>query len=153
MLDLVAHGAPGHGPVHLLLISAAEIGFVCDGEQQGCIRAALPFLRMLTGPIQHFQSAILESWQLKIGAQLAEREGFRHSQFLDVDLYNYLSLPTYGKEIKCCQGIFRVEMFGMAFSLEKAKRDDVKCRFCGEQDGDGQLYWDCAFPQLFMFVR
>ena len=34
----------------------------------------------------------------------------------------------------------------MAFSLEKAKGDDVKCRFCGEQDGDGQLYWDCAFP-------
>ena len=27
MLDLIAHGAPGHGPVHLLLISAAEIGF------------------------------------------------------------------------------------------------------------------------------
>ena len=27
MLDLVSRGAHGHGPVHLLLISAAEIGF------------------------------------------------------------------------------------------------------------------------------
>ena len=42
MLDLVAHGAPGHGPVHLPLITAAELGFVWDGEQQGWIRAALP---------------------------------------------------------------------------------------------------------------
>ena len=27
MLDLISRGAQGHGPVHLLLISAAEIGF------------------------------------------------------------------------------------------------------------------------------
>ena len=37
MLDLVAHGAPGDGPVHLLLISAAGIGFVWDAAQQGWI--------------------------------------------------------------------------------------------------------------------
>ena len=27
MLDLISRGAQGHGPVHLLLISAAELGF------------------------------------------------------------------------------------------------------------------------------
>ena len=27
MLDLIAHGADGHGPAHLLLVSAADIGF------------------------------------------------------------------------------------------------------------------------------
>ena len=57
----------------LLLISAAEIGFVWDGEQQGWIRAALPALRMLAGPIQHFQSATTEARQLKVSAQLADR--------------------------------------------------------------------------------
>ena len=31
MLDLISSGAPGHGPVHLLLISAAELGFAWDG--------------------------------------------------------------------------------------------------------------------------
>ena len=74
MLDLIAHGAAGHGPVHLLLISAAEIGFAWDGEQQGWIRAALPPRKMLTGPIQHCQGAIFEAWQLKVSPQLAEIE-------------------------------------------------------------------------------
>ena len=39
---------------------------------------------MLSGPIQHFQSAIIEAWQLNVGAQLAERHGFREAQFLEV---------------------------------------------------------------------
>ena len=57
MLDLITHLAPGHGLVHLLLISAAEIGFAWDGEQQGWIRVALLPLGMLSGPIQHFPSS------------------------------------------------------------------------------------------------
>ena len=48
------------GPVHLLPTSAAEVGFVWDGEQQGWI---------------HFQGAIFVAWQLKISAQLADRKG------------------------------------------------------------------------------
>ena len=59
MPHLIAHGATGHGPVHLLLISAAEIEFAWDGDERGWIQAALLPLRMLSGPIQHFQSAIL----------------------------------------------------------------------------------------------
>ena len=58
MLDLIAHGADGQGTVQLLLISAAELGFAWDGGQQGWVRAALPPLRMLSGPIQHLQSSI-----------------------------------------------------------------------------------------------
>ena len=41
-LDVIAHGARGHAPVHLLLISAAEIGFVWDGVRVGWIRSELP---------------------------------------------------------------------------------------------------------------
>ena len=63
---------------------AAEIGFAWDGEQQGWIRAALPPLGMLTGPMQHFQSALFKHRHLKVSAQLAEGEGFRGAQFLDV---------------------------------------------------------------------
>ena len=40
-------------------------------------------------------------------------------------LYNYLSRPT-------C----------------KAKKEDVPCRFCGQRDGDGHLFWECIFPLL-----
>ena len=35
MLDLISRGTQGHGPVHLPLISAAEIGFAWDGDEGG----------------------------------------------------------------------------------------------------------------------
>ena len=49
------HG-DGHGPVHLRLSSATEIGFAWDGGEQGCVRAALPPLWMLS--VQPFAGAI-----------------------------------------------------------------------------------------------
>ena len=54
MLDLISRGAQGHGPVHLLLISAAEWGFACNGDEKGWVRVSLPPLRRMTGPVQHF---------------------------------------------------------------------------------------------------
>ena len=66
MLDLISRGAQGHGPVHLLLISAAEIGFAWDSGEQGWTRVSLPPLRMMTGPIQHFRSAILDAWHFHV---------------------------------------------------------------------------------------
>ena len=81
MLDLVAHGADGHDLVHLLLVSAAEIGFcLTRGEERGWIRAALLPLGMPSGPIQHFQSAIVEAGQLKVSAPLADGKGFQGAQ-------------------------------------------------------------------------
>ena len=35
MLDLISRGAQGHGPVHLILMSAAEQGFAWDGAEHG----------------------------------------------------------------------------------------------------------------------
>ena len=81
MLDLIAHGAAGLGPVHLLLTSAAEIGFGPDGVERGWIGSALAPLWMFSGPFQYFQSAILEAWQPKVSAQLADGKG---AQFLDI---------------------------------------------------------------------
>ena len=66
MLDLISRGAQGHGPVHLLLISAAEVGFAWDSGEQGWVRVSLPPLRMMTGPIQHFRSAILDAWHFHV---------------------------------------------------------------------------------------
>ena len=42
ILDLVSRGAQGHCPVHLLLISAAELGFAWDGAKKGWVRVSLP---------------------------------------------------------------------------------------------------------------
>ena len=26
--------------------------------------------------------------------------------------------------------------------------EEVSCRFCGRNDGDGHLFWECTFPLL-----
>ena len=54
------------GPVHLLLLSAAELGFAWDGGEKGLVRVSLPPLRMITGPVQHVRSAILDAWRFSI---------------------------------------------------------------------------------------
>ena len=54
MLHLISSGAQFHGPVHLFLISAAELGFAWDGDEKGWVRVSLPPLRMMTGPVQRF---------------------------------------------------------------------------------------------------
>ena len=38
---------------------------------------------MMTGPIQHFRSAILEAWRFHVFAKLSERKGFWGVQFAD----------------------------------------------------------------------
>ena len=48
LLDLACR--PGHGPAHLLLESAAEIGFAWDSAEEGWLRPGLIPLRMLSGP-------------------------------------------------------------------------------------------------------
>ena len=83
MLDLISGGAQGHGPVHLLLISAAELGFAWDGAERGWVRLALPPLRMLTGPTQHFYSYFLDAWRCGIFARLSERKGFLVAEYVD----------------------------------------------------------------------
>ena len=97
MLDLVARGAQGHGPVHLLLTSAAELGFAWDGGEQGSVRASLPPLRMMTGPTQHYYSSILEAWQCSFVFLLSQLRGRGFGvlcSWMSKALYNYLTLLT-----------------------------------------------------------
>ena len=35
--------------------------------------------------------------------------------------------------------------------MGKAGKEEVRCRFCGGEDGDGHLFWDCTFPPSSMF--
>ena len=74
----------GHGPVHLLSASAAEIGFRWDPHALAWIRPGLILLSNLAGPIQHFQAAILDAWPNKVAADLCCRQGFRGGPLLDV---------------------------------------------------------------------
>ena len=65
LLDMVGEGCPGHGLIHLLSASAAEIGFQWDPLALAWIRPGLPLLSNLAGPIQHFKAALLDAWRNK----------------------------------------------------------------------------------------
>ena len=56
LLELVGDDCPGHGPVHLLSASAAEIGFQWDPHALAWVRPGLPLLSNLAGwPYSTFQ--------------------------------------------------------------------------------------------------
>ena len=84
LLAMVHEGCPGHGPVHLLSASAAEIGFERDPHALAWIRPGLPLLGNLAGPVQHFKAAILEAWRDKVSSNFCCRKGFRGGPLLDV---------------------------------------------------------------------
>ena len=63
LLEHVADGRPGHGPAHLLVESAAEIGFVWSPELVRWVREGLLALSNLAGRTHHFRSAVLEGWR------------------------------------------------------------------------------------------
>ena len=83
MIDLISRGAQGHGPVHLLILSAAELGFAWDVAEKGWVRVSLSPLRMMAGPVQHFRSAILDAWRFCVFSRLSERKGFLGCDFAD----------------------------------------------------------------------
>ena len=122
MLDLISWGAQGHGPVHLLLISAAELGFAWEGEEKGWVRVSLLPLRMVTGPVQHFYSSILDAWRYCSFAKLYERKFFWGLSMLILKaLYNHI--PRHLRERD--KMLLRAILFGgvwNGFLLGKAKK-------------------------------
>ena len=57
LLEMVSEGGPGHGPIHLLSASAAEIGFRWD---------PLTIAWQLGWPCAAFKAAILDAWREKV---------------------------------------------------------------------------------------
>ena len=146
LLDYVSTGAPGHGPIHLLVQSADELGFFWDSDQAGWIRPGLPPLRMLTGPIQHFRDAIWQAWQHKVATDLCKRKGFRGGFGFDIYGSHQLLVSSHLRERD--KMLLRAILSGgvwNGFLLSKVKKEDVPCRFCGAPDNDGHLFWDCTF--------
>ena len=147
LLDYASAGSPGHGPIHLLIQSADELGFFWDSEQAGWIRLGHPPLRLMTGPIQHFRCAIWQAWQHKVATDLCKRKGFRGG--LGVDIYGSHQLLVSSHLRERDKMLLRAILSGgvwNGFLLSKVKKEDVPCRFCGAPDNDGHLFWDCTFP-------
>ena len=85
MLDLIAHGADGHGPVHLLLTSAAEIGFAWDGEERVGFGRPLSLSECFRALYNISRALFYEAWLLKVSAQLANKKEFRGAQMRERD--------------------------------------------------------------------
>ena len=68
----------------------------------------LPLLRMMTGPVQHFRSAILDAWRFRVFSWLSERKGFLGGEFSDFQgSLQLLSLvPPAGTRGPFCVGVF-----------------------------------------------
>ena len=147
LLEYVAGGCPGHGLVHLLVESAAEIGFVWSLEMVGWAREGSRVFSNLGGPIQHFRAAILQGWRSKVSADLCARKGFRGGPWLDVD--GSLQLLESGHVRERDRALLRSILVGgvwNGFLLHRVKGQRVPCRFCGGDDGDGHHFWECPFP-------
>ena len=148
-------GCPGHGPIHLLLASAAEIGFQWDPHALAWVRPGLPLLSDLAGPIQHFRAAILDAWRNRVAADLCRRKGFRGGHLLDV--HGSLQLLNSSHVRERDKALLRTLMVGgvwNGFLLGRIRGQDVPCRFCGAPDGDGHLFWEnVPFHLLLRFVK
>ena len=117
-----------------------------DGDEHGWVRVSLPPLRMMAGPIQHFRSAILEAWHFHVFGKLSERKRFWCVEFADLKGSLQLLTSTHLRERD--KMLLRAILCGRVwnrFLLGKARKEDVPCRFCGNRDGDGHLFWECSF--------
>ena len=82
---VVSGGAPGHGPVHLLLSSAASLGFSWDSDLCVWLRPGLPALCQISTPSQFFRKAVWDAWRSKVAGDLSSRAGFR-CRYLVMDI-------------------------------------------------------------------
>ena len=148
-LGMVSHGCPGHGPVHLLLASAAETGFWWDPIALAWSRPGLPLLSNLAGPVQHCRAAILDAWRCRVAAGLCGRAGFRCGPLLD--FHGSLQLLNSSLARERDKALLRSIMVGgvwNGFLQGKVGRSLATSRFYGAPDGDGHLFWECTFPPL-----
>ena len=131
-LVMVSEGSSGHGPIHLLSASAAEIGFRWHPLALAWSRPGLLLLSNLAGPVQHFKAALLDAWRDKVAADLCGRKGFRGGPLLDI--HGSLQLLNSSHVRERDKALLRTIMVGgvwNGFLLGRVRGQAVPCRFCG----------------------
>ena len=146
LLEMVGEDCPGHGPVHLLSASAAEIGFQWDPDALAWSRPGLPLLSNLAGPLQHLKASILDAWRNKVAADLCGRKGFRGGPLLDIHGSLQLLNSSHVRERE--KALLRNVMVGGVWNgmlLGRVRGQAVPCRFCGGRDHGGHLFLGLSF--------
>ena len=133
LLDSVAEGCSGRGPAHLLVESAAEIGFQWDSLQVGW---------------EHYRAAVLRPGGVRFRLSYVLGRAFVGALrwVLKVPCSS-LTLTMFGRDKVLLRSVL-VGGVWSGFLPGKVKGQHVPCRFCGGDDGDGHLFWDCTFTPL-----
>ena len=144
LLDLVSEGAPGHGPVHLLVRSAAKIGFKWCSEGFCWDRPGLPRLPFLEGPFNTSSLLLLMLGKMVSLLTSAVGRGFGEVLFwILVDPCNCSSLLMSGVETRrCLEGSF-LGVYGMVFSSARGgEKTFLVVSVVGLME-TGICFWDC----------
>ena len=130
LLEMVSEGCPGHGPVHLLSASAAEVGFRWDP-------LALAWSRPLMLGVIRLQ--LIFVGELVFGVVLF---------WMFMALLQLLNSSHVGERDEALLRSIMVGGVWNGFLLGRILSQPTPCRFCGAPDGDGHLFWDCPFPPV-----
>ena len=154
LLRVVAAGAPGHGPVHLLLSGAASLGFSWDPELCVWLRPGLPALCQVSSPFQFFREAIWGAWRTKVAGDLRSRAGFRGGRYLDFrGSLKLLSSPHLrGGDKGLLRGILS-GVFGMDFLSALSQEKSFLVVVVGDLMVMGICFGSVLISLLFTFVR
>ena len=139
-IGLISDGALGHGPVHLLLKSAAKVGFLWKERSWGWDRPGLPVLSLFAGPVEHFRAAALDGWRDSVSDDLCARQGFGVELILiGMPRSNSLPFLMFGTEMRDC-GEAYCQVGMERFSDRKGPRSKRSLSFLWCLDGDGHFF-------------
>ena len=154
LLEMVGEGGSGHGPIHLLSASAAEIGFRWVPDALAWSRPGLLLLSSLAGPLQHFKAATLDAWCHKVAADLCGRKGFRGGPLLDVHgSLQLLNSSHVGDRGKALLRSIMVGGFGMVCFLVGFEARLFHVGFVGRQMVMVIYFGNVLFLLLLRFVK
>ena len=146
LLGMVHEGCPGHGPVHLLYASAAEVVFEWDLHALAWVRPGLPLLDNWLALFSIFGLLFLMLGVIMLLLTFAAGRVFRGGPLQDV--HGSLQLLDSSHVREGDKALLRSIMVGgvwNGFLLGRVRNQAVPCRFCGAPDNDGHLFWECTF--------
>ena len=131
LLEMVGEGSPGHGPVHLLAASAAEIGFRWDPVEMGWFRPALPLLGTWLALFSISRLLFLMLGVIRLQLIIAVGKAFGVDRCW---MHGSLQLLNSSHVRERDKALLRSVMIGGVWNgllLGRVRGRPVPCRFCG----------------------
>ena len=149
LLAMVGEGCLGHGSVHFLSASAAEMGF--NGILMPWLGLGLGYLCLVIWLALFSISRLLFLMPGVTRLLLIFAGGMVFVVVLFLEVYGSLQLLNSSHVRERDKALLRSVMVGGVWNgllLGRVRSQAVPCRFCGAPDNDGHLFWECLFPPL-----